>query len=772
MNRHIPDLMNLARTLPGVIYRVDIRNQIPVFVSNGIRETAGYQADEILSGSIKWGDLVIQEDRPVFYKYRINDPPAAEFSIEYRIRHKTGQIRWILERAITVWEDAEPRWRDGIILDISSAKTHALELASKKNDFTNLINSLDDIVFELDASGRFKNYYARACDGFILSPEVFINKTISEVFSEKREYTALFENAYQRTIADNGMEKIEYAWNHNGTTKWFQSRFVKIPLTGTVSITVRDITKRKNAELALKKREKELDLAIRGADLGIWNWYLPTGEITCNEQCVTMLGYARNEIHPHVSAWEDLIHPHDKAYVMESLHAYLNGETPAYECEYRLRHKNEGKWVWVLNRSETVEQDNKGRTVRMSGTFLDISARKKAELGNVDLRFKLEEFKAAINEATIVSIADLRGNIKYANKKFIQISQYDLSELFGKKHSIINSGHHPRSFWKEMWQTIKKGNVWRGEVKNKRKDGTCYWVDTFIIPLRDTANEIFEFLSIRNDITEKKLNEIQLQDALKKAEESDRLKSAFLANISHEIRTPMTAIMGLSELLIAGRTNLSSRKRTEFSRLIYERSQSLLNVVNNILDISKIEAGQVCSFPVEGNIREMFDRLLLTFKGETSHIRRKNIDINVLNRLAFSQNHVVADFLRLYQVFNNLLTNAAKFTGEGSIEFGCWLSKPDQLTFWVSDTGMGIPADKLGTIFLPFRQADETIHQRFGGSGLGLAISKAFVELWGGRIWVESELGKGSSFYFTMPYVPANVLENNMADATADSETF
>lgn len=769
MNEHKPDLVNLARTLPGVIYRVDVRKDIPVFVSEGIRETAGYEPVEFLSGTIRWDDLVLPEDRPAFYKYKVNKPPAAEFSIEYRIRHKTGEKRWILERGITVWEDDEPHWRDGIILDISSAKTHAEELASKKNDFTNLINSLDDIVFELDASGRFKNYYARACDGFILPPEVFINKTISEVFSEKREYLPLFENAYQKTIAGNCMEKIEYAWYHNGKAKWFQSRFAKIPLTGAVSITVRDITKRKNAELTLKEREKELDLAIRGADLGICNWHLPTGEITFNDQCTTMLGYARNEIHPHVTTWEDLIHPHDKAFVMESLQAYLNGETPTYECEYRLKHKVAGKWVWVLHRSERVEQDNKGRTVRMSGTFLDISARKKAELGNVDLQFKLEEFKAAINEATIVSVADLKGNIKYANKKFIQISQYDLNELLGRKHSIINSGHHPRSFWKGMWQTIKKGNVWRGEVKNKRKDGTCYWVDTFIIPLRDTSNEIFEFLSIRNDITEKKLNEIQLQEALKKAEESDRLKSSFLANISHEIRTPMNAIMGLSELLIAGRTNLSVGKKSEFSRLIYERSQSLLNVVNNILDISKIEAGQVCSLPVEGNIQEIFDRLLLTFKGETSHIRKKNIDINMVNRLTFAQNYVVADFLRLYQILNNLLTNAAKFTGEGSIEFGCRLSKPDQLTFWVSDTGIGIPADKLTTIFLPFRQADETIHQRFGGSGLGLAISKAFVELWGGRIWAESDLGNGSSFYFTMPYIPAKSPEDDIKLTLATS---
>jgi signal transduction histidine kinase len=305
-----------------------------------------------------------------------------------------------------------------------------------------------------------------------------------------------------------------------------------------------------------------------------------------------------------------------------------------------------------------------------------------------------------------------------------------------------------------MWKTISKGNIWRAEVKNKRKDGTFYWVDTFIIPLRNIDNEIVEYLSIRNNITDKKENEINIQDALRKAEESDKLKSAFLANISHEIRTPMNGIMGITELL--ERPNLTEQKKAEFLRLMYERSHHLLSVVNNILDISKLEARQVTPVHVVGNINEVFERLILTFGGENHLVKRKEITLRVVNRLTPRQNVIMADFIRLYQILHNLIANAIKFTVEGEVEFGCMLQNPEQLLFWVKDTGIGIQEHNIDNIFKPFQQASESTHEEFGGSGLGLAISKGLVEMWGGRIWVESKVGRGSVFYFTMPFLEVN----------------
>jgi PAS domain S-box-containing protein len=475
-------------------------------------------------------------------------------------------------------------------------------------------------------------------------------------------------------------------------------------------------------------------------------------------------GYTVEELLNETPGWFDLVMRKERPYVRRHT-ASSDSRTSSFE--YRIKHRS-GRVVWVLDQS-TVSRAKNGSVWR-DGMFVSLDMtgfaasgmysnyrRMKEELTNLDLQFRLNQFRHAIDAATIVSIADLKGVIKYANEKFVEVSGYGSDELLGKKHSIINSGHHPREFWRDMWRTISCGKIWRGEVKNKRKDGTHYWVDTFIIPLRNRRNKISEYLSIRNDITDKKENEIRLTEALQKAKESERLKSAFLANISHEIRTPMNAIMGFAELLTKPRSNFSAQRRLEFTRHILERSKDLLNVVNNILDISKIEAGQVTCVRTEGNLHDVFDQLLQRFKAEILHLKRSRLAINVVNELSDKEGYIVTDFQRLTQILHNLLTNAAKFTQDGTIEFGCRLMRADTLEFWVKDTGIGIREDKIETIFLPFRQADETIHMRFGGSGLGLAISKGFVELLGGSIRVESSPGKGSAFYFTIPYAPAMV---------------
>jgi signal transduction histidine kinase len=238
-----------------------------------------------------------------------------------------------------------------------------------------------------------------------------------------------------------------------------------------------------------------------------------------------------------------------------------------------------------------------------------------------------------------------------------------------------------------------------------------------------------------------------LAEAMRRAEESDRLKSIFLANISHEIRTPMNAIMGFSELL--DRPNLTEKKRTEFTSLIRERSHDLLSIINNVLDISQLEAGYTSLTVVEGNVDDLLVRMIETVKNEARLLQGKNIDFIKSNYL--SQQIFRLDFPRLHQILINLLTNAVKFTQLGKIELSCRMNEPGVLLFIVRDTGMGIAPEKIESLFKPFRQADESIHKEFGGSGLGLAISKGLVELMKGKIWVESEPGIGSSFYFTVP---------------------
>jgi signal transduction histidine kinase len=245
--------------------------------------------------------------------------------------------------------------------------------------------------------------------------------------------------------------------------------------------------------------------------------------------------------------------------------------------------------------------------------------------------------------------------------------------------------------------------------------------------------------------------ELRLREALTKAEESDRLKSAFLANISHEIRTPMNAIMGFSELL--ERPGITREKKLEFTQHLRLRCQDLLSMIDDILYMSRIQAGHLSISYLEGNIDELMDKLIFSIQSKNHYMNEKEIEFRKINMLDPSQYRVRLDFRGLFQVLSNLLSNALKFTNKGFIELTCRMESANVLEFVVKDTGIGIDNEKLKDVFKLFRQADHAIHEHYGGSGLGLSVCKGLVELWGGKMWAESTVNEGSAFYFTVPFV-------------------
>jgi len=243
--------------------------------------------------------------------------------------------------------------------------------------------------------------------------------------------------------------------------------------------------------------------------------------------------------------------------------------------------------------------------------------------------------------------------------------------------------------------------------------------------------------------------EESLRMATEKAQESDRLKSAFLSNMSHEIRTPMNAICGFSNLL--NDKSINEEQRQSFIEIININSQQLLGIINDIIDISKIESGQITVAKVKFSLNELIRELELVFS-QTAKLKR--LEFKTHMGLSDKDSMVESDDMKIRQVLNNLLFNALKFTEEGSIEFGYNL-KDNYLEFFVADSGIGIPADKFNVIFERFQQVENVTTQSRKGTGLGLPISRAFAELLGGKIWLTSEVEKGSTFYFTIPYHPA-----------------
>jgi signal transduction histidine kinase/CheY-like chemotaxis protein len=248
------------------------------------------------------------------------------------------------------------------------------------------------------------------------------------------------------------------------------------------------------------------------------------------------------------------------------------------------------------------------------------------------------------------------------------------------------------------------------------------------------------------DITERKLMENELIKAKEKAEESDRLKTAFLQNISHEIRSPMNAIMGFSKLLVTLYNNKA--KLDYYSTLINQRCVDLLDIINEILDIAKIESGLVTVHPEECKLNSMFSELFLHFTEAQKRLNKQHIKFNIQD-CGQSGSVIIIDKAILKQIFTNLIGNALKFTEKGRIQAGCKFDENHNLVFYVSDTGIGIPADKHNKIFEHFTQLDYGITRLYGGAGLGLSIVKGLLNLLDGEIWLESEPGKGSTFYFT-----------------------
>lgn len=255
-------------------------------------------------------------------------------------------------------------------------------------------------------------------------------------------------------------------------------------------------------------------------------------------------------------------------------------------------------------------------------------------------------------------------------------------------------------------------------------------------------------------IIKRKENETNLRMAKEKAEEADKLKSAFLANMSHEIRTPMNAIIGFSELI--RRKTIPQEKKDIYAQYITGSSKTLLNLIDDIIDIAKIEAGQLKISKSNALINNIINELYEFSNNEKRKLSKDHLIINKHLTIQDDSFGILCDSLRLRQILHNLINNALKFTHDGLIEFGYMIPNNATIMFFVRDTGIGMNEDKLSVIFDRFRQADDSTTRQYGGTGLGLAISKKLVEMMGGRIWAESEINKGSTFFFTLPLIIPN----------------
>lgn len=395
--------------------------------------------------------------------------------------------------------------------------------------------------------------------------------------------------------------------------------------------------------------------------------------------------------------------------------------------------------------SDELQIEVKHRTIALEEEI------RKRKLSEEILKQSEEKFSVSFNRTPIpMFIIGTNGILVDVNESFEKYTCLKKNRMIGTNILSVPFFQTAADFEFIKTTVLKDGSILNYQMKFLKKNdtGICAFSGELI-----QINKKPNILSIAFDLSDRQKYEHELKIAKEKAEESDRLKSAFLANMSHEVRTPLNVIIGFSDLLRD--EDLDKRTRNEYIDMVTVNSRNLLDLINDIIDTSKIEAGQLKISEIPCNLNNILNQLYQWVEKDKFLKGKGNLEIKLITPLPNNESFILVDEGRLKQVLVNLLTNALKFTHKGKIEFGYEIIE-NEIQFCVSDSGIGIPIDYSQKIFERFKQADESTSRKYGGTGLGLAISKAIVNLMEGDIWVESEFGKGSEFYFTIPYKPLN----------------
>ena len=439
-----------------------------------------------------------------------------------------------------------------------------------------------------------------------------------------------------------------------------------------------------------------------------------------------------------------LISPENYKYFWSTLLAgnAVNGE---------LLNKTSDGRIIDIEASNSPILDEKGKIVGFISINRDISKRKQIEEA---LKISEEKYRKIFeNVQDVFYQADINGLTIDISPSIYRITGYYPEELLGKPISVLYENPEHRN---ELINKINQdGEVWDFEIRMKTKEGELKYVSLNTHKLFDSNGKQIGLEGSARDITERKKAELELVKAKEKAEESDRLKTAFLNNISHEIRTPMNAISGFTSLLLESEGN--SADKAYYAETIQNGTDQLLSIINDIVDISSITAKIVKKDITRVNVFNTLTSILDQFNQKASE---KTIQLQFDTQLHDKRVEIMTDQAKLFKIISNLVSNAIKFTYAGKIEMGYYVKKND-LEIYVSDTGIGIAPENHQRIFDTFYQVENTLNRNFEGTGLGLSICKSYIEHLGGKIWLTSKLDEGTVFYFSLPMIQPDILVQN-----------
>lgn len=686
------------------------------------------------------------------------------YDIEFKISPKDGTNDKIIRSVAKLEKDYEgnPIKVVGVLHDITEQKLAETALRESEKKLRNITENSTNVFYQHTTNHKL----------VYLSPQIkdVLGYTVDEAMVKWTELVTdnpINEEGFKKTVKAIETGEVQDTYELELRHKLGKAVMVEVreaPLidngmvTGIVGALV-DITVRKEAENALKESEERYRKLFQSVNVGIVISTEDGGILEANDEMSRMFGYSTDDL-AKIDTHDLYKDPEDRKELISLIKK--NGAVQNYSLEMK---NKKGHTVWANISGMLIDINEKERFLFVTS---NLTKEKEAEKA---LKEQEEKFKTYIETSPVsVVIANNNQEYIYANHAASKMLGYTVEEICTKK---ITDMLAPEDLEKGINRFVKlqsKGKLEKSESKMLRKDGKVITTRVDAVRLNENQNVGFhtditqikdyqktlkkkneEYFALNEELEEniRRIQNInnELKIAKEKAEESDRLKSAFLANMSHEIRTPLNGILGFSALL--RKNGISKESHDRYSVIIENSGKRLLSVVNDIFDISLIQADQLKIDKANIEINELLDEIHLFYQT----VQKEKLDKIDLHLVKNSDTEIELnnDKNRLHQIFKNLIDNAFKFTDEGKIEFGYLPIQNNEITFYVSDTGIGIPTSYQKTIFTAFRQVDDSITREYEGAGLGLAITFGLLKQMGGRIWLDSVKGKGTTFYFTLP---------------------
>ncbi|MDO9163644.1 MAG: PAS domain S-box protein, partial [Methylococcaceae bacterium] len=767
-------------------------------VNRKLTDIVGYSEAELQSENFQ--HLTYAEDLPadLAQVQRILAGEIRSYSLEKRYQHKDGHLIWVnLTVALVRKPDLTPDYFISVVEDINARKLAEAALADSQLALKEAqrLTGIGSWQWDIKTNTTLWSEEIYRIFGRDLSLPAAGYPDVQQYFTPESwaRLAVKFEQCFKEGIP---YECDAEVLGSDGRSRWVIARGnPSVAEDGSIyklTGTLQDITKRKSAELALlenqaaaletqrqarlaalnlmedslaakaqieaanaalRQSEQRLLIAQEGAHVGIWDWDIVNNQNYWSPECERLYGVAAGSFNNN-DDWRARVHPDDLALIDDQWESKIIHGEP-FEVEFRMIMAS-GETRWLISKGH-AQYDAAGNPVRLTGINLDISERKRNEHELRKLAQAVEQ-----NPGSIV-ITNLNAEIEYVNEAFVKTTGYSREEVIGQNPRILKSGKTPNETYVALWDAVTSGKTWKGEFINKRKDGSEYVEFAVVTPIRQADGTISHYVDVKEDITEKKhigeeldhyrhhLEELvatRTQDlvaARTLADSANQAKSSFLANMSHEIRTPMNAIIGLTYLM---RQGIHTAEQGDRLNKIEAAAQHLLSIINDILDLSKIEAGRVELETTEFSLGAILDHIRSLI---TEQAKNKGLTIEV------DSDHVPlwlrGDPTRLRQALLNYAGNAVKFTEHGTIWLRATLLDENiqglLIRFEVQDSGIGIAEENQPMLFDAFSQADISTTRKYGGTGLGLTIARRLANMMGGEAGVQSTLGQGSTFWFT-----------------------